>query len=710
MSTVASSTIDKATQITLGIVLRDPLAAYWIGQVNLRLRRELAWCWRLRAGSVQPGADAIAPVVNGAAEAVNWVRYQDEKKQFFAQDVAAVFLSEKIAQTAPRKQANRQRGAWLWLSETLGLRDAEQFVLALALAARMDAGLTPVFASVMNDLNRPFASLALAQRLWDEPLAIIQCADPSHVFYRFGIFTLPELPQHTFIEPLSLNYGVVTALINPDAPLPANLQPVSGGSAAEFNLGAQALSALLKSQTVARQQIVPLLGEHDSDFSSWAANLSQACGGELITVRENYPLPSHELAQVALCCWLRGTDLLLPLQSVPRAVDGIIALPLPELPLRWFVPFSDRVHLRQLAQHFCMPHLEIPALDFSGRQVFLKKALGRSAKRLAPDIEECARRFRFQQHTLLRVAHTVNAMSKIDGNHLFEACRNETAGELDGLAERVIPRFKKDELILSAAQQQQFNEILQAMLNLTKVHYHWGTAKAWNESGLSVLFSGPPGTGKTMAAEVLSAALHLPMYRIDLSQVVNKYIGETEKNLKRIFDAAERSDCVLFFDEADALFGKRTEVKDAHDRFANIEISYLLERMERFKGLAILATNRRKDLDEAFLRRLRYIIEFPLPGETERVRIWQSVFPTKVDIQELDIAFLAKQFQLTGGNIRSVAFNACLQSAQHGDGKKPKIGMAAVLVAVKRELEKMDRVANEHLFGQYQVLLREVSI
>jgi SpoVK/Ycf46/Vps4 family AAA+-type ATPase len=211
-----------------------------------------------------------------------------------------------------------------------------------------------------------------------------------------------------------------------------------------------------------------------------------------------------------------------------------------------------------------------------------------------------------------------------------------------------------------------------------------------------------------MAAEVLANALSLPMYRIDLSQVMNKYIGETEKNLKRIFDAAELSDCILFFDEADALFGKRTEVKDAHDRFANIEVSYLLERMERFKGLAILATNRKKDLDEAFLRRLRYVCEFPLPGVAERERIWRQVFPPQVDVSALDFTFLARQFSLTGGHIRSIAFAACLQSAGTAapTGTR-KVEMEIVLIAVKRELEKMNRAAGEAVFGSHGETVRE---
>jgi SpoVK/Ycf46/Vps4 family AAA+-type ATPase len=217
------------------------------------------------------------------------------------------------------------------------------------------------------------------------------------------------------------------------------------------------------------------------------------------------------------------------------------------------------------------------------------------------------------------------------------------------------------------------------------------------------LFAGPPGTGKTMAAEVIAAELDLPMYRIDLSQVVNKYIGETEKNLRRLFDAADASDLILFFDEADALFGKRTEVKDAHDRYANLEISYLLERMERFKGLGVLATNRKQDLDEAFLRRLRFVIDFPLPGEDERQRIWRQMIPPHVEAKEIDFDFLARQFPLAGGHIRSIVFHACLQSADTAGRRQ--LTMLPILAAVKSEYEKLNRSISLEQFGQYEETL-----
>jgi len=185
--------------------------------------------------------------------------------------------------------------------------------------------------------------------------------------------------------------------------------------------------------------------------------------------------------------------------------------------------------------------------------------------------------------------------------------------------------------------------------------------------------------------------------------VVNKYIGETEKNLRRLFDTADAADVILLFDEADALFGKRTEVKDAHDRYANLEISYLLERMERFKGLAILATNRRKDLDEAFLRRLRFVLEFPLPGPTERLRIWQGVFPPGVDTSGLDFDFLAQRFALAGGHIRAIVFQACLQSA--AEGAPRALDMPAIVRAVQREYEKLERANSLDQFGPYATLV-----
>jgi SpoVK/Ycf46/Vps4 family AAA+-type ATPase len=273
---------------------------------------------------------------------------------------------------------------------------------------------------------------------------------------------------------------------------------------------------------------------------------------------------------------------------------------------------------------------------------------------------------------------------------------------------KVIPRFRFDELILPPKQQRQFEEIIETMKMRTKVYDDWKLSEVWNESGITCLFAGPSGTGKTMAAEIIARELKLPMYRIELSQVVSKYIGETEKNLKQLFEKAEISDTILFFDEADALFGRRTEIRDAHDRYANITVSYLLERMERFKGLVILAANKKENLDDAFIRRIRFLIDFPMPSFNERKKIWKKAMPKGVDHSEVDITFLAKQFPISGGNIRSIVFNACFQSI--ADPKlRDKLSMEELIKAVKHEYDKMNHSINLDQFGPYSQIVKELT-
>jgi SpoVK/Ycf46/Vps4 family AAA+-type ATPase len=211
--------------------------------------------------------------------------------------------------------------------------------------------------------------------------------------------------------------------------------------------------------------------------------------------------------------------------------------------------------------------------------------------------------------------------------------------------------------------------------------------------GISALFTGESGTGKTMAAEVIAHELQLDLYRIDLSSVISKYIGETEKNLRRLFDAAEDGGAILFFDEADALFGKRSEVKDSHDRYANIEINYLLQRMEAYRGLAILATNMRSALDSAFVRRLRFIISFPFPGPTERRRMWQRVFPPETPADELDYDWLAR-LNVTGGNIHNIGLCAAFLAARADS----RVTMPLVLEAARTEYRKLERPIHDSDF------------
>jgi SpoVK/Ycf46/Vps4 family AAA+-type ATPase len=220
-----------------------------------------------------------------------------------------------------------------------------------------------------------------------------------------------------------------------------------------------------------------------------------------------------------------------------------------------------------------------------------------------------------------------------------------------------------------------------------KVHREWGFgADGGPGLGISVLFYGPSGTGKSMAAGVIANELGLDLYRIDLSRVVSKNIGETEKNLGTVFDEAEGAGAVLLFDEADALFGRRSEVKDSHDRYANLEVSYLLQRMEAYDGLAILTTNQRSALDPAFLRRLRFAVQFPFPDPAGRADIWRRVFPARVPTAGLDVDRLA-QLNVAGGNIRTMALNAAFHAAASGTA----VGMDHILLAAKAEFAKLER-------------------
>jgi hypothetical protein len=275
------------------------------------------------------------------------------------------------------------------------------------------------------------------------------------------------------------------------------------------------------------------------------------------------------------------------------------------------------------------------------------------------------------------------------GPALWDACRAQARIRLDALAQRIDSAVSWDDLVLPSLQQRTLHEIGARVRQRTRVYETWGFARKSSRGlGISVLFAGVSGTGKTMAAEVLANELRLDLHKVDLSQVVSKYIGETEKNLRRVFDAAEAGATVLLFDEADALFGKRSDVKDSHDRYANVEVSYLLQRMEAYRGLAILTTNMRAALDPAFLRRLAFVVEFPFPDAAMRAEIWRRVFPATTPTRGLDWEQLAR-LSLAGGNIRSVALGAAFLAA---DADEP-VQMKHIRQAAESEYAKLERPA-----------------
>jgi SpoVK/Ycf46/Vps4 family AAA+-type ATPase len=295
--------------------------------------------------------------------------------------------------------------------------------------------------------------------------------------------------------------------------------------------------------------------------------------------------------------------------------------------------------------------------------------------------------------TSAAAAERVHATASPTVEDLFAGARAQSGDSLAALACRVEPRYTWKDLVLPSDALTQLHEICQRVAHRQRVLGAWGfDRKLALGKGVNALFAGPPGTGKTMAAEVIASELRLDLYRIDLAGVVSKYIGETEKNLDRVFSAAEGANAILFFDEADALFGKRSEVRDSHDRYANLEISYLLQKMEQHEGVAILATNLRQNLDDAFMRRVAFTVHFPFPDESSRRLIWEQIWPPETPLAEdVDFDWMARQFRMSGGNIKNIALAGAFLAAEDGG----RVTMGHLRQATWREHQKMGKTALE---------------
>jgi SpoVK/Ycf46/Vps4 family AAA+-type ATPase len=367
--------------------------------------------------------------------------------------------------------------------------------------------------------------------------------------------------------------------------------------------------------------------------------------------------------------WLVLLSSLSPWARTPEfggATFHSVALPIPEVPVRTAV--WER----------CLEH------QTSEAKAWAAELAGKF--RLTPGQIQAA-----VELTGMRRLETLNpeALSTAD---FAASCRAQSTGKLNEVCVKTPPRYGWDDLVLPEDKLSHLREICNQVRHKYRVFGTWGFGKKLHHGrGLSILFTGPSGTGKTMSAQVLARELQLDLYKADLSGVVSKYIGETERNLNRIFEEAETSNAILFFDEADALFGKRTEVADAHDRYANIETSYLLQKMEEYEGAVILATNLRDNMDEAFTRRIRFIVDFQFPDEANRLRIWRAHLPREAPVSEdIDYGYLARELQLAGGSIRNIVLNSAFLAA----GDTGEIGMEHLLRSARREFEKMGKFWN----------------
>jgi hypothetical protein len=373
---------------------------------------------------------------------------------------------------------------------------------------------------------------------------------------------------------------------------------------------------------------------------------------------------------------------------------------------RTLLPFLENVRglllvrRRDPLRSWCRPlvRFDVRKPTSAEQKDLWRQSLGENSGHLNGQVENVVSQFSLGPRSIEAACASLGPHSGDEtdlGPKLWEACRVQSRTRLGDLAQRIEPAATWDELVLPEAQRQLLREITTHVRQRTKVYETWGFAEKGERGlGISALFAGTSGTGKTMAAEVLARELSLDLYRIDLSSVVSKYIGETEKNLRRVFDAAEQGGAILLFDEADALFGKRSEVKDSHDRYANIEVSYLLQRMESYRGLAILTTNMKNALDPAFLRRLRFIVQFPFPDAAQRAEIWRRIFPASTPTQALDLPKLSR-LNVAGGNIRNIAMNAAFLAA---DASEP-VRMTHLLRAARSEYGKLEKPLTDSEIG-----------
>lgn len=308
-----------------------------------------------------------------------------------------------------------------------------------------------------------------------------------------------------------------------------------------------------------------------------------------------------------------------------------------------------------------------------------------------PHIHQLVSSFNLTPGQIQSAAVTWATQEPADFPNLWEVCRRQSRPRLDELAQRIEAKAAWDNLVLPEREYQALQLITAQVRQRMRVYQDWGFGGTQQRGlGITALFAGASGTGKTMAAEAIAAELNLDIYRIDLSSIMSKYIGETEKNLRKLFDAAEGGGVILLFDEADALFGKRSEVKDSHDRHANVEVAYLLQRMESYQGLAILTTNLKNSLDQAFLRRIRFVINFPFPKAPQRAEIWRKVFPAQTPTHQLNYDQLGK-LEIAGGNIKSIVMNAAFLAAEEDQ----PIQMKHLLQSAQSEYIKIEKILTD---------------
>ncbi|MFL6672250.1 MAG: ATP-binding protein [Massilia sp.] len=671
---------------------------HWLDENNRYLGEAIAWL-RRRLERMAPAPVAPVPPHAAAAPGI-WQRFHGGGEHP-ASPAAAIALP--APSEAPEPVEGDPPPALAVLAARLGLSGFERNVLLLCAAMEFDTRIADLCARAQGNQGRNYPTFGLALALFEAPAW--EALSPHRPLRYWRLIEIRQ-PQGVPLIAATLNaderiVNYLKGLNYLDERLAVRLMAEGAAGAplapSQQAVAQQLVQALSGDGGPRGLPVIQLLGQDGASKRAIARAAAEGLGCELYLLDgESLPGGAAEVEDFARL-WQRES-LLLPLALYLDA-DELDAGPGGE---------TRRVAFSRLLRRTGGPAFLASAEPWGrlGREVRNVEA----AKPAAPEQRDAWQAAldgasadpgqagrdaaRLASHFNLNLDDIRQIASGARGHDLaalWDSTLMHARPALDRLAQRIDALAGWDDLKLPEAETALLRQVAEQVSWRAAVYDEWGFRNRMNRGlGISALFAGDSGTGKTMAAEVIARELKLLMYRIDLSAVVSKFIGETEKNLRRLFDAADDSGAILFFDEADALFGKRSEVKDSHDRYANIEVNYLLQRMESYRGLAILATNRKSALDSAFLRRLRFVINFPFPGPGQRKEIWRGIFPPQAPLAELDWDRLAR-FNLSGGSIQNIALGAAFLAARAGQ----PVGMPLVLEAIRTELRKLDKPFNE---------------
>jgi len=598
------------------------------------------------------------------------------------------------------------------LCAAFGLSPFERDLLLLCAGLELDTGFAPLFAALQGDSRKAYPTFSLAIKALPE--AHWSAFLPAAPLRRWRLVEVGAGDALTTsplrIDERVLHYLAGLSYLDERLQWMADPVLVSEALAPSHRALASRIVEILSKDGVLGNPIIQLCGGEEVGKRAIAASACADLGVQLHAISAA-DIPTNVSERVVLArLWVReaflsGTALLVDCEDLDGKDGGdgkgrmhaAVSFVESAQCMVFVTSLQPLVFKRRPALR-----LDVERPSPAEQQALWVKALGPLAQGLDGQLEGLVAQFKLGPREIQAASiEALAGWSKEEFESgelvpvLWDACRTQARPRLEDLAQRIDPAATWSDLVLPGPQLLILKEIGVHLRRRARVYDTWGFASKGSRGlGISALFAGDSGTGKTMAAEVLANDLELDLYRIDLSQVVSKYIGETEKNLRRVFDAAESGGAILLFDEADALFGKRSDVKDSHDRYANIEISYLLQRMEAYRGLAILTTNMKSALDRAFLRRIRFIVQFPFPDAANRAEIWRRIFPEETPTDGLVFEKLSR-LNVAGGNIRNIALYAAFLAA---DSEVP-VGMAHILRAARVEYAKMERALTEGEIG-----------